>query len=132
MMYLAPKDRFDNNKKTGVIGAFRTLGSAMTNKLKPDVSHTWTSGVNYKISPSLEAPYINFMIRRRKHHLFEAYKGRSMYIGISPFVLNIEEIATVFHLPLSTDVSTAAVERIESKKMQPPANLPIAGSEEPL
>jgi hypothetical protein len=40
------------------------------------------------------------------------------------FVLNTEELATIFHFP-GTVATTSAIGRIEAQKAEPPANLPI-------
>jgi hypothetical protein len=39
-------------------------------------------------------------------------------------ILNIEELATVFHFPLAV-VSTTELEKVESRKGSPPTSLPI-------
>ncbi len=124
-LYIAPKDKFDTNKKAMAIGAFRTLGSAQTNKMKPDVKKTWTDK-DYIISPGLEEPYINWLIRRRKRHIFHGYKTRSILIGLPQFIMNTEELATLYHLPLSVVTTTPSIDQVASKKAQPPVNLPVA------
>mgnify|MGYP004000375445 FL=1 len=53
---------------------------------------------------------------------FLAYKNRDMNLTES-FVLNVEELATIYHLP-SSKVMTPGVQRVEAKKSEPPANLP--------
>ena len=40
------------------------------------------------------------------------------------FILSTEELATIFHLP-GRVVETPSFTRIESKKAEPPTNLPI-------
>ena len=50
-LYIAPKGRFDKNKRSHFIGTFRGFGTAQSNKLKPDVSKTWTA-VDYNKSRS--------------------------------------------------------------------------------
>lgn len=124
-MYLAPKDRFDATKKSAVTGAFRPFASINYNKLKPDLHRTWTTQ-HYKISPTLEAPYIRWALNWKKRRIFNGYKTRSIIIGQNLFIMNIEEIATLYHLPITSDISSANIEKIESKKIQPPINLPIA------
>src|SRR5690606_23819532 len=52
----------------------------------------------------------------------EAYRKRSM--GQSSYILNIEELASVFHLP-HTNVETPNVVWASSKTAEPPAKLPI-------
>jgi len=40
------------------------------------------------------------------------------------FVLNIEELASMFHLVSREAVPAPEIQRIESKKAEPPPNLP--------
>ena len=44
--------------------------------------------------------------------------------GGKPFILSTEELATIFHLP-GRVAETPTFTRIEAKKAEPPANLPI-------
>lgn len=55
----------------------------------------------------------------------EQYKNR--IFGDSSYILNIQELASVYHLP-SEAVSTPSIAWAGSKKGEPPANLPIEGS----
>jgi hypothetical protein len=125
-LYIAPKDKFDATKKSILTGAYRPLGSVMTNKIRPDVSNTWTS-VDYVLSKSLEKPYLEWLLNYKKRNVFKGYKDRDTHIGLPMFILNIEELATLYHFPITTKTSTVPsnIERTESKKSQPPVNLPI-------
>jgi hypothetical protein len=124
LMYIAPKDKFDKSRISLMVGAFRPFGDANTNGFKPNTKH-WPS-VEYKISPTLEAPYIKRVVEQRKHHEWEGFKGRKHWIGSEQFILNVEELATLFHLPMAHEKLQvpSAVERVESKRAQPPVNLP--------
>jgi len=55
------------------------------------------------------------------------YKARFFTKG---YILNIEELASVFHLP-HISVETPHIKWITSKKAEPPADLPIQGSVDP-
>lgn len=123
-LYLAPKDKFDNTKRSGMIGAFRQLSGMTTNNLKPDTAVM--TGYNYKVFKALEKPYTDWKIAHKKHNFLDGYVNRSMWVGSQPMILNAEELATLYHFPLAT-TTTPPVERIEVKKGQPPANLPILG-----
>ena len=66
-----------------------------------------------------------YMVKRR---IWRQYMARLYYkypIEEKKFVLNIEELATIFHFVGRTNVPAPMVQRIESKKSEPPANLPI-------
>ena len=125
-LYVAPKDKFDATKKSILTGAYRPLGSVMTNKIRPDVANTWTS-VDYVLSKPLEKPYLEWLLNYKKRNVFKGYKDRDTHIGLPMFILNIEELATLYHFPITTKTSTVPsnIERTESKKSQPPVNLPI-------
>ncbi len=126
MLYIVPKDKFENARKSLMSGIYRPLGSVMTNKLRPDVKKTWTNA-DYLISKSFEQPFLDRISRYRKKHLFNGYKLRHHHIGFNWFILNIEELATIYHFPITTKTTMApsAVEKTESKKSQPPVNLPV-------
>jgi len=125
-LYIAPKDKFDVTKRSMIVASYRPLGSAMTNKIKPENSKTWTS-VDYKFSPNLEKPYLDWLLKKKKRNIFKGYKERDIHIGLPFFILNSEELATLYHFPLTTKTTSApaSVERTESKKSQPPVNLPV-------
>lgn len=123
-LYIAPKDRFDPTKKALTIGAMRTLGSGVLNGFKPDTKQTWTDP-KYKLSPTLEKPYLDRLKIQRKKYMFEGFKDRSIFIGNSMPVLNVEELATVYHLPLTLNPSQPPVGSVQSKKAQPPVDLPV-------
>ncbi len=124
-LYIAPKDKYDGSKKSVVIGSYRPLGSANTNTFKPDTKLTWTS-LEYHISPTLEKPYIEWEEKRRKVMMFKGYKNRDVHIGNPMFVMNVEELATLYHFPISTTAAAVPIERTESKKASAPINLPVS------
>lgn len=127
--YMAPKDRMDLSKRGIFIGTYRPLGSSMCNKLKPD-SRTWT-GFTYHFSEGLEKPYIDWALKNRKRKIFKGFKDRDIHIGSPMFILNTEELATLYHFPITTKttMAPASVEKTDIKKAQPPSNLPIADIE---
>jgi hypothetical protein len=44
--------------------------------------------------------------------------------NFKPFIMNIEELATIYHFP-GTVATTPTLTRVEAKKGEPPANLPV-------
>ncbi|KKQ83199.1 MAG: hypothetical protein UT07_C0008G0006 [Parcubacteria group bacterium GW2011_GWB1_38_8] len=122
VLYVAPKDIFDKNKLTGLIGSMRQFGSKNLNGIKPNkfmsVEYPWQDVHDKK--------------KRMLHqtHL-EAYKRRSFFdvpfkhLYGEPYVLTVEELATLFHFPHGGVSTTPTLTRIPSKKAEAPANLPV-------
>ena len=117
-IYIARKERFDATMIPGVAGLFRQFSSEDLNGFKP----THTTDFDY--------PWQDFRgirLARKKREIFEAFVLRSYFYGPykhKPFVLNTEELATIFHFPGRVSV-TPNFERIESRRAEPPPNLPI-------
>ncbi len=123
MMYMAPKDKFEKPKASLFLGAFKTFASANSNGFK--ANGDVTPKLDYKLSETLEKPYIDSVVSKRKDKLFSSFKGRKL--GGKAYVLNVEELATIYHLPLVGEetVSAPNVDTVSSKKSQPPPDLPI-------
>lgn len=60
-----------------------------------------------------------------------AFKKRKLKTGASPYILNIEELATLWHFPLPF-VKTPLLQHTTAKRAEPPLNLPIETLEGPL
>jgi len=117
-IYLARKEFFDPSNISGVIGAFRQYSSQTLNGFK----HTQTTGFDYPWQD-----YKDYRLNRKKRDLFDAYVRRSFFYAPykrKPFVLNSEELATIYHFPGGV-AETPTFDRIESKKSEPPSNLPV-------
>jgi hypothetical protein len=62
----------------------------------------------------------------RKHKLIVAYRNRSNWFGTPNFHLCIEELASLWHFPHSMQVKAPQLHKTESKRSEPPANIPFA------
>ena len=71
---------------------------------------------------------LEWKLKYKKRWLFRGYKDRDWDVGSPLFILNTEELATLYHFPITTETTTVhpAIEQTQSKTSQPPANLPIA------
>lgn len=63
-------------------------------------------------------------LNKMKTKYAEAYKKRKLKTGASPYILNIEELATIWHFPLPF-VKTPLMQKAETKRGEPPTNLPV-------
>ncbi len=60
----------------------------------------------------------------RKNRFMSAYSHRSNWAGTPNFSLNIEELASLWHFPISMQVKAPQLKKTESKRAEPPLNLP--------
>ena len=65
----------------------------------------------------------------RRKRLMAAYKARSGVSGHAYFILNTEELATIWHFP-SVLIKAPLLQRTESKKASAPSSLPISKLED--
>lgn len=119
-VYIASKGIFNSAVSAGIVAGFRNYNSGELNGFKavnnPDgtVSYPW-----------------QFIKKSKKNalkqELIDAYKNRGYFYNefkSTHFVLNTEELSTIFHLPGGV-ATTPAFERINSKKAEAPSNLPL-------
>lgn len=112
-IYLAKRDIFDKIKGNAIgFSYFSQFGSKNLNSFVPD-SRTKTS-----------AYYFLTELRKaiRKRSILRKYKRREF--DRKGYVLNTEELATVFHFP-TIEVKAPLVPRVEAKKSKPPSGLPV-------
>lgn len=120
-LHIGTAEKFNSDHKKLVLSPFRIFSSPTSNGFKP----AFGPKKDYRISKTLEAAYIDWWVKRRKAALFEGYKKRSNWIGEKTYILNTEELATIFHFPITVTGISQPVEALDSKKISPPANLPI-------
>jgi hypothetical protein len=111
-LYIGKRDGFDRSFISGVMGSFSQFNDPNLNSLAPENSTKTYANYFYK------APRLLWSQRK----IFARYLDRDTDGPI--FVLNSEELATIFHMP---DMSAAspAISRVAAKKAGPPINLPI-------
>ncbi|WKZ27315.1 MAG: hypothetical protein QY311_00975 [Candidatus Paceibacterota bacterium] len=121
-VYLADKTVFNRARIAGVIGYFKQFYANDLNSFKPNGEVTTAAdGKLAWLFPSgrgfgaAEAEY------KKKVDLLGKYRGREFVKDYA--ILNIEELATLWHLP-GLNVKAAGLPRVEAKKSTPPANLP--------
>jgi len=115
MIYLARKEVFASERSINAFfGALNQFNVPSCNGLRP-VSNVNTSYF-----------FKDYRGEYRKSMLMNAYKQREMSLGPKPYVLNIEELATVWHFPLS-HVRTPLLQKTQGKRAEPPPGLPMEG-----
>ncbi|MCK5285827.1 MAG: hypothetical protein KAJ58_01210 [Candidatus Pacebacteria bacterium] len=113
-IYLAEKDSFNPINIVSMIGTFKQFNSNDLNSFKI----TQVTGFDYPWQD-----YKGIRTDRIKRRLFNEYRQRSFSLFYRPFVLNVEELATVFHFPGGV-AQTPTLSKLMSKKSEAPFNLP--------
>ncbi len=125
--YFAKHSVYSKARGVGpVVGAIKQFEDASKNRLKVE-KRSWTKA-NYWFKKA--------RIYQRQNSFYAAISGRSTYAGDTPgkFVLNSEELATIYHFPMMS-VKAPLVKRTGAKKSEPPTTLPtgdIGGISMPL
>ncbi|MFA4831096.1 MAG: hypothetical protein WC862_05015 [Patescibacteria group bacterium] len=124
-------------RKLGFKTKIRLIYAAEKNKYNPAKAvNSFTGAMNQFSIPSSNAilpKYLTatdyFFKEQRKNYrrriLMKAYKKRDIIMGgRRPYVLNIEELATIWHFPMS-HVKTPLVQKAAAKQAEPPVGLPV-------
>jgi hypothetical protein len=118
-VYIAEKDKFNASNIPALIMSLKQLGDDNLNSFRPS---GWFTLFKY--------PWQDFKDRKKKKmrvRMVDAYRRRSWFHApykTNSFVLNTEELATIFHFPGSV-VQAPALSRIPSTKGGAPPNLPV-------
>ena len=62
----------------------------------------------------------------KKRKLFSAYVNRSSWRGRLAGIMNIEELATIWHFPVEANVKSAMIQKAPGRKADAPSSLPLA------
>jgi len=111
IIYVAKKDKFLKDRLSTVTAPFRIFSSQALNGFKSASSPEVKDGRNK------EAKTIS-----KKKDFIKAYRARAF--PEKPFVLNTEELATIYHFP-DVSVRVPSLPRVDAKKGEAPAGIPI-------
>ncbi len=112
-IYLAKRELFNKAKGNNIVFSyFSQFGSKDRNSFTADAT-TKTSAYYF---------FTDWRKAIRKRSILRKYKRREF--DKKGYVLNTEELATIYHFP-TIEVKAPTVSRVEAKKGKPPAELPI-------
>lgn len=116
MIYLAKKEVMNKPKvMSGFVGFMKQFKSMDLNGFKPDLDRTGTTSAYF-----FQKKHLN----RKKNRILKNYIKRSATAGRKTTILNVEEIATVWHFPLDASVKAPLVQKTPGKKAEAPMSLP--------
>ncbi|MBU2235766.1 hypothetical protein KKA01_01765 [Patescibacteria group bacterium] len=115
LVYIAKKEIFDKNR--GVRPVRGAILQYNTQNLNAFETHKKTK---------TKADYIRVdkRIAHKQRKILRAYKMRANHLGIGEgFIMNIEELASIFHFPIA-EITVPPVQRTEVRKGGAPTTLP--------
>jgi hypothetical protein len=118
MIYLAEKEVFNKPKVfSGFVGYMKQFAALDSNNLKPDTDMTMTN-TSYLFRAS--------RLKTKKNHLFHNYITRDSWAGRKRGLMNVEELATIWHFPNEGTVKAPMIQKAPGRKSEPPMTLPQA------
>jgi len=123
-LYFADKDIYSSVYLGGLLGSFKQYAALGYNGFK---SAGWHSTFSDPLKDwwKTDKGVLSKMVLdeyKLRNFFFSPFRGKWFYS--EPFILNSEELATVFHLP-GTVATAPGLNRVASKKSEAPSNLPV-------
>lgn len=116
MVYLAKKDVINKPKViNGFVGFIKQFTNNDLNGLKPDMELTASSAAYFRAEARMNI---------RKTKVINAYKRRDDVTGRKPFIMNSEELATLWHFPIDAVVKAPLIQRAAARRVEAPITLP--------
>lgn len=112
-VYIAKREIYSRANIPAIMGFFKQFNTLNLNGFKPNAA------VGSRVKTLFFKKQREYL---RKRALFSNYKMRLP--ASKGFVFNTEELATIYHFP-GTVVEAPTTPRVEAKKAEPPANLPV-------
>ncbi len=114
VIYLAKRDVYFAPRIKAVIGFFNQFSTRNLNSIK----------TLKKTSTSVDYFMANYRTYLRKKNMFKNYKERAMIDSKNAFVLDTEELTTMYHFSGREVIFAPFVPRVEIKKGEAPPELP--------
>jgi hypothetical protein len=117
VVYVAKKEVMNKGKvSNGFVGYIKQFASLLLNNIKPDMTYTAVKA-NYFMKGS--------QIIEKKNKIIKNYVSRDCSAGRKPSIMNIEELATIWHFPIEFVVKAPFIQKAPGRKADAPASLPI-------
>ena len=113
LIYLAKKEMFNKGRVLVFLAALNQFNMLGMNGFQTDSIMKTSIGRFGKKKK----------LAQKKRDLFAAYKNRSTGWDARPYILNVEELATLYHFP-TIDIKAPLVQKTTSRRAEPPINLP--------
>lgn len=142
-VYFAPIDLFQPAHSAAFGGTFKQYNTQHLNSFEnktPSVKYPWQDRTGALVDADKKEIFTQYQYRAFFYDEFLPIKGIGKWKtanlktletpfpektkNFKPFIMNIEELATIYHFP-GDIATTPSLTRVEAKKGEPPANLPM-------
>lgn len=142
-VYVAPKELFLPAHSAAFGGTFKQYNTMHLNSFEsksPSVKYPWQDKTGALVDADKKEIFTQYQHRAFFYEEFLPIKGIGKWKTANmktletpfpekkksflPFIMNIEELATIYHFP-GDIATTPTLSRVEAKKGEPPANLPV-------
>lgn len=114
IIYIGEGDSFEKDRVPGITGALKQFNTLDMNGFKVD-KKTKTKAKYWGKEKR---------VAKKKKRILRAFQNRDMSTGADTYVLNIEELATIYHFPV-VNVKAPLVQKTEARRAEPPSSLPV-------
>lgn len=122
MLYVAKKNAYVKVERTGILkGILNQYADLSLNKFTLHIPSV----------PKDDYFWMRWSYTTKQRTLMNAYKKRSWGVGATPFFLNTEELASLWHFP-AISIKAPLVKKSEARRGEPPVGLPITFLEQTL
>jgi len=119
-VYIGEKEVFFKPRVKIALDFTAGINVASLNGFKP-----WKKTLPKIVPPAIARERMVYLKKKRLFRRFIKRQSPLFPVSGGTFILNIEELATVFHFPGRTMAPTLNLSRVEAKKAGPPENLPM-------
>ncbi len=117
MIYLSRIEVMNKPKAAnGFVGYIKQFNTNDLNALKPDTKMTMTSAQYF---------FTKRRLLHKKNSIMHGYRHRSEMVGRKPWIMNVEELATLWHFPIQAIVKAPLIQQASGKRIEPPMALPM-------
>ncbi len=121
-VYIAKKEVYNKLARTALVkGIFNQFAHLNLNSF----------GLVADSVPKDDYFWQRMVFTKKQMRLMKGYCNRGWGLGASPFILNAEELATIWHFP-AVGVKTPFIHKTESRRGEPPITLPVGMEDEQL
>lgn len=118
VIYITKKELLNKGKGvSGFFGYVKNYADNDLNAFKPDSKYTATT-TNYFFKDKRS--------NARKGKIVRNYRTRSGWMGGKSYVLNTEELATLWHFPNDLVTKAPLLQRAAARRIEPPMALPLS------